>query len=401
MRLPRALRVFWAGSVGMFLLTWLRGWLEARAGVPRNGWDPLDEPLFGDLLEYVPTLKLVHTSAFWGNPVTSPVAYPPFGAVLFRGLYLGGHPVAVYVVIAALAAGVVVWGVVRALRAEGIGWATAILFPVTVGLVSFPIRGLVERGNVELLLWIFAATGSWLYVRGRNDGAAVLWGLAAGVKLYPVIFLALLLPRRAWRAFGVGVGTFVGATVASMIYLGPTVGEAWRGSLKNVFGYQGIRVAEWSLHELVANHSFFGLVKFVATLMGVAPGRLTGPYYLCGAVLFAVVFFGRVWRLPVANQLLMVSLFMVMLPPISYFYTLVHLYAPFVVLMLVAVRAERLGVKVPGLGGALVLFVPVFGSAALMTARTVYVFGGLVQAVVLAVLFWCSVRYRFEVVDEG
>ena len=32
--------------------------------------------------------------------------------------------------------------------------------------------------------------------RTRDEAAAVLWGLAAAMKLYPVIFLALLLPRR-------------------------------------------------------------------------------------------------------------------------------------------------------------------------------------------------------------
>ena len=47
--------------------------------------------------------------------------------------------------------------------------------------------------------------------------------------------------------------------------------------------------------------------------------------------------------MPVANQLLALTAFMVMLPPISYFYTLVHLYAPWVVLVFVAIRAGRRG----------------------------------------------------------
>ena len=82
--------------------------------------------------------------------------------------------------------------------------ATATLFPLTVALVSFPIAGLVQRGNIELFLWIFAAAGTWAFLRGHENAAAVLWGLAAAMKLFPIVLLVLLLPRRRWRAFAVG-----------------------------------------------------------------------------------------------------------------------------------------------------------------------------------------------------
>ena len=48
--------------------------------------------------------------------------------------------------------------------------------------------------------------------------------------------------------------------------------------------------------------------------------------------------------MPAANQLLALTAFMVAFPPISYFYTLVHLYAPLTVLVFLAVRAEKAGV---------------------------------------------------------
>ena len=47
--------------------------------------------------------------------------------------------------------------------------------------------------------------------------------------------------------------------------------------------------------------------------------------------------------MPQSNQLLAVTAFMVMFPPVSYFHTLVHLYAPLLVLLFVAIRAERVG----------------------------------------------------------
>jgi hypothetical protein len=400
-RLPEVLRGFWAGSVVAFALMVLVGYVEYRMGYPAPHYNPLGGARYEDLMEFPPVFKLVHTEAFFAGVGGSRVAYPPFGAVVFALLYATGHPVRWYLGTAAAWLAAAVWGVRRGLMAQGIGAVTATLFPLTVALVSFPIAGLLQRGNIELFVWIFAAVGTWAFMRGRDDAAAALWGLAAAVKLYPVVLLVLLLPRRRWRAFAVGVGTFAGATLASLAWLGPTMGVAWRGSMRNVFGYQGVRVGQWTLHELAANHSAMGLAKVAAMVAGVPLAGLTLPYYVCGGAVFGWAFFARLWRMPMANQLLAVSAFMVMLPPISYFYTLVHLYAAWVVLVFVALRAERAGpdgtsVRVPGLGAVMVLLVPLFGSFMLFTFPRVLLFGGLVQAGLLVGVFGCAVRFPFN-----
>jgi hypothetical protein len=214
--------------------------------------------------------------------------------------------------------------------------------------------------------------------------------------------LVLLLPRGRWRAFAVGMGTFVGVSVASMVWLGPSLSVAWRGSIANVFGYQGVRVGEWSMHELAANHSAFGWVKLGAVGFGWQAGGLVAVYYAVGAAIFAAVFFGRLWRMPRANQLLGVTAFMVMLPPVAYFYTLVHLYAPWVVLAFCAVRAERSGVRVRGLGWAMAGFAGVFASFTVFTFRSAWLFGGLVQAGLLGGMFVLAARFPFLEADcEG
>jgi hypothetical protein len=393
--LPRILRMVWVGSVVAFLLMVAIGYVEYRMGYPQPHYNILGGSRYDDLTEYLGTFRLVHTAAFFGNPVTTPVAYPPLGAVLYALDYSFGRPVGFYLATALVWLVCCVWGVRRALVKRGIGGVTAMLFPLTIVLVSFPIAGLLQRGNIELFLWIFAACGTWAYVRGKDDAAAVLWGLAAAVKLYPVIFLVLLLPRRKYRAFAVGVGTFVGASVLSMWWLGPTVAVAWKGSLHNVFGYQGVRVSEWSIHELMANHSMYGLAKIVAICVNLPVSKLMLPYYALGASVFAYAFFRRLWKMPEANQLLAVSVFMVMLPPVSYFYTLVHLYAPLAVLALVAIRADRAGVRVPGLQMAILLFVPLCGTYMLFTFPRVMLFGGLVQASMLIFLFLIAVTCPF------
>jgi len=101
--------------------------------------------------------------------------------------------------------------------------------------------------------------------------------------------------------------------------------------------------------------------------------------------------------MPVANQLLALSTFMVMFPTISYFHTLVHMYAPFAVLCGLAIRAQRMGVTVPGLKSTMLLFAPLFAPFTVLTFPQVLLFGGLVQAVLLVALFVCAARFPFAV----
>jgi hypothetical protein len=401
MPLPKILRWFWIGSVGAFVLTLLVSYLEFRAGMNRYRWIPFDTPYFRDLLQVAPTIRLLHTADFFDPKNPLPVAYPPFGAIQLALLYSFGRPVMFFLVLAVAALGLAVWDVRRALVENGIGRRTATLFSLTLVVVSFPIERLVVQGNIEIFLWIFAAAGAWAFLRNHDDVAAVLWGLAAASKLYPAALLVLFLPRRKFRAFTVGMLVLVAVSVMSMVYLGPDLAAAWKGSIHSVFGYQQLRAAELSTRELHANHSLFLLVKFAATVSGISPLMLVKPYYVCGGLLFAAVFFLRLRKMPVANQLLGASVFMLTLPTISYFHTLVNLYAPLLVLFFLAIRADRMGVQIDGLSTAILLFIPLFASFQLFTFPSVFLFCGIVQAILLLVLFLYAVQYPFAEPASG
>jgi hypothetical protein len=408
-RLPAELRAFWVASLAAFALAFLVGWLKWRAGMSQYNWDPLSDPLFGDLMEYPGTYKLLHTAAFffnvagnpWPYPMFSPVAYPPFAAAVMAPMYAFRVPEVVFLGVSGAWLAALVGWVGRGLVRAGIGPVTAGAMPLSLALISFPIERLVHQGNVEMVLWMFTALGVLAFLRGHDDAAAVLWGLAAAMKLFPIVLLILLLPRRKWRAFAVGVATFVGATVWSLWWLGPSIRVAWAGTIQNVFGYQGTRMAEWTLRELVANHSLIEVAKMGAMIAHYPMGRLTLPYFAFGAAVLGAAFFGKLWRMPVANQVLGVSTFMVMFPPISYYHALVHLVAPLLLLGWIAIRAQQAGVRVRGLQGTMLLFVPLFAPFTVLTFRSAFIFCGLVQALVLAVLFLCALEYPFAVEETA
>ena len=404
-RLPPELRAFWVASLATFALTFVVGWLKWRAGLSRYNWDPLSDPLFGDLMEYPGTYKLLHSAAFffnvagnpWAYPMFSPVAYPPFAAAVMAPLYAFPIPELLYLLVSGAWLAVLVGWVGRGLVRVGVAPATAVLMPLSLVLISFPIERLVHQGNIEIVLWMLTALGVLAFLRGHDDAAALLWGLAAAMKLFPLVLLVLLLPRRKWRAFAEGVATFVGATVWALWWLGPSVRVAWAGTMVNVFRYQGARTAEWTLRELVANHSLIEVAKIVAMIAHYPMDKLTLPYFACGAAVMGAALFGKLWKMPVANQVLAVSTFMVMFPPISYYHALVHMVAPLVLLGWIAIRAQQAGVRVRGLQGTMLLFVPLFAPFTLLTYPTVFVYCGLVQALLLLVLFLCALGYPFDV----
>ncbi|HKO20790.1 MAG TPA: hypothetical protein VJU82_18090 [Acidobacteriaceae bacterium] len=59
-------------------------------------------------------------------------------------------------------------------------------------------------------------------------------------------------------------------------------------------------------------------------------------------------------------------------------------------------RAEREELNIKGLWWTTLLFLPLFSSFMLFTFPRVFLFGGLIQGLLLIVLFVCALQYRFE-----
>ena len=325
----------------------------------------------------------------------SAVAYPPFAAVLLAPLYRLAHPTWLFLLAALCWLSTVSGLVTRALLRAGLAPIPAALLPSALLLSSFPVQRLIHQGNIELLVWAFVATGTYAFMRERHVLAAGLWGMAAAVKLYPLLLLFLLIPKKRYREVLFGCTAFLAVTFLSVLWIGPTPACALRGSLRNVFGYQTLRASEWSLRELTASHSGFLLIKLCAQMVHVPASHLTLQYYVGGAALFLWSFFGRLAKLSVTNQLVAVTVCMVLLPTVSYYHTLVHLYAPLLILVFVAIESQRAGITVPGLRTALLLLIPLSMPYTLFTFPRMFVFCGLIQSAALGVLFLCALQYPF------
>ena len=146
------------------------------------------------------------------------------------------------------------------------------------------------------------------------------------------------------------------------------------------------------------DHSFFALAKVVGQQLGLPFQAWLHPYYLIAGAIALTLFVGRSLRLPLANQVLFLAIMAVGLPPNSFDYTLVYLYAPWTILAVAAAQSwrQRRG-RVPGLTALLLCFVPLLAPFSLFVFDGVR-FGGQVQtAVLLALLGLCL---AFPVPDD-
>jgi alpha-1,2-mannosyltransferase len=156
--------------------------------------------------------------------------YPPFAAVLFAAF--AGAPAGVLKIVltaASLAALAVLCG--QALAAAGVRPRPETVFAVSaLALLTRPVAYTLHLGEINLIL--AALIGADL-LRGK-DGAwwqGIGTGLAAGIKLTPLIFVAYLVLTRRTRAAATACAAFALTVAAGFAWLPGWSRAYWLGGL--------------------------------------------------------------------------------------------------------------------------------------------------------------------------
>lgn len=369
--LPRALKVFLLLSCGLTTLSFIYAVVCRYLGLGLPYSFPyyyVPGDLFGDFFYAHDKFRRWGTPDFFKPDVGGYFMYPAPMVHVYRALLNVPHPRTFYAfmmfaVIALLAA-----SFLRILIKEGLpGWISA-LFVGAVALVSYPLAFELQRWNIEILIWGLSSVAVWSFFTGRTIRSASLIGLAASLKLYPFILLGLFLPRRKYWLMALAVAVFAVVTILSLYGIGPTVLEAAKWNQEQIAAFGKYFVG--SLWALGYDHSFFGLVKILTMHWHPNYFLWGGRYTKAMAILCILLYFLRIWRFPLPNQILALSILSVTIAPISYDYTLLNLYPAFAMLVVLALRAERGGRPVPHLMAYMVLF------AMILTPESYVIFRG-------------------------
>jgi hypothetical protein len=298
-------------------------------------------PPFEDILVYKGRFTLYHSAKFFSSRAFSGFAYPAGSAPIYEAFYKFSDPVRTYCIVAAIATLI---GLATMYTCLARAKVTKLFIPLLFA-TSFPLIFLIQRANIEIILWMLVAVGIVAYSRGLSIVAAILFGAAATTKLYPIFMLGLFLSPAAKRsrqdlpAFAVGLLTFFFGMIFAIAYAGPSVDIAAHGFFTGVNRFQDHYVDAVSRVEIAFDHCFFSPIKYWAYNHHTSPAPYTHLYLLSAATL-AIVLFLRIRHLPFLNRVLFLTVAMVALPPVSFNYTLVHLYLP-MLLLLSAVATPR------------------------------------------------------------
>ena len=217
----------------------------------------------------------MHGKALYGplppiaNGMLEPFTYPPISAVVMAPLALMSNTAA-GVTMTAVSLSLFISVLALFLRASKLAvgarsWKlAAAMLPLAV-LVE-PVRTTLAYGQINIVLMALVSfdcllPSTWFIVRGRKVGwpRGVLVGIAAALKLTPIVFILYFAARRDWRGCLGAAGGFAVSTGLGFLFCST---DSWQYWTSTVFDTSRI-----GLHDFSSNQSISG-VLFRAHLTG-------------------------------------------------------------------------------------------------------------------------------------
>jgi alpha-1,2-mannosyltransferase len=209
-----------------------------------------------------------------------PFTYPPFAAVIFAALSLFSLQALSYLSVAVSLAALVVtsWAAFGGLGYRGRRQLGLGLLVAAIMLWTEPVLQTMSLGQVELVLLALIMCDMCQPDQRRWKGVGV--GIAAGIKLVPLIFIPYLLLTRRFRAAGVALGTFVATFVIGFVALPE---DSWTYWLNGLFAHSG----RAGIPESVQDQSLNALITRLSG--SIAAGA---PVWLAVAVIVGILGLG-------------------------------------------------------------------------------------------------------------
>jgi len=296
---------------------------------------------------------------FW-NDLYYPFVYPAATSFAFAFFYWFPWSVRVYLAFLSCVILAAAWLWALSLTQRGISALPAALFVITF-VTSYPLRFQLQRANIEGIVVLFTAAAILAFFKRAYWLAATLIGLAGAMKIFPLILFGLLISTRKYKQFIWGIAVAAAANFGSLWLLGPSIALAQKHIAQGMATFERTYVVDTSRGPFVYDHSLFTLVKLPLIITNPASAKhlviFAVPIYIATTALAGVLLFFLVIRkLPLLNQVLILTLCGVFLPPVSFDYTLLHLFIPFAMLSLYAVDRWKSHESGPaGLNAAMVL----------------------------------------------
>jgi len=335
----------------------------------------------GIFIEFIKSGKFDTSSLFSYFPMAA------YGYIFFYYISpLGAINVYLLSIFSSVCTSVVILGyVLRHSHKAKMFWVIIILTMLT----SYPVMFLIDRGNIEGILWMFILLGCFALMYENFLVAGVCFAVAASMKLYPIVFLLLLWSKHKYKEFVMSVFILILITILAAYGL--------TGSLCETFdmvfsGQSGLVRTNEPLQDHFNStgfsHSLFSAIKQLLFVLEYPMNRLIFISYAMFTITILIfLYLSRICRLPLINQIFTLTILSLFLPYFSYDYTLIHLYIPWGLFMVfLAYDAESSGFTTKQALNILIPCAIIFTPQSYLIIEGIGGFGGQVKALVLLYL---------------
>jgi hypothetical protein len=315
----------------------------------------------------------LHTLAFFRVDQPSSFSYPAPAAFVYATFFPLGVEASLntflaFTIICFFGAAFVFAG---ALMQRGTPARTSFVYTAAAVALAFPFWFCFQRGNIEIVVWVVLALGLWAFTREHDYAAAFCFGLAASLKLAPIIYLGLFLSRRQYRQAAFGLAVAAISMLLGFEFVGPTIPAAWQGMAAAAADRKHEFLTKFDFNAIGFDHTPLGIVS---RIVHNAPAMADiAKWYLIAAALLGLALY--------VFRILCLSIAAVWLPPASFEYTLMHLYFSIVLLALASFSSPQQSIYPMMI--LLALLVSPLSEFIFHGVR----FGGQIKAVLLLILF--------------
>ncbi len=397
--LPRPVRLFWICSA--FLVILCIGFeLFCHFGLHKHY--PYDWPLipfyrFNDFMCFKLRFQHFHRLDVFSPDLSVRFMYPAPVSLLYEGFYmLGTHSLIKFLVLTAGLVLVLAVSFGRAMVHEGIRPWIAATFVGSSILLSYPLWFEYSLGNMEICIFLIVASGLLAFLHRWYYLAAFLIGVAVSMKIFPLVYLALFFSCKRYREMAFAVLVALSLNLVSLWLLCPSLSVSYRGIEDGLAAFRRGYMLRILPVETGFDHSAFALIKSLGRGVwthSYVPSRILTAYLIVAVLAGLALYFIRIRKLPMLNQIVCLSIASILLPPTSHDYTLLHLYVPLGLLILYTIRRSKSG-------PAESLVAPMVCFAILVSPESELVYhvgiSGQLKAVTLIVLLWIALTQRWE-----
>ena len=400
--IPYSVRLFLLVALGLNVVAVLcETFARYRLGLKWPYGSPLlDERLLVDQSNYYARLPYLHTLAFFSPRYGPMFGYPAPVAFLYAVFFNLPYRAATFIGVVGLIAITLACALAVSLhRRTKLSASSAWLVSLGALLLSYPLAFEIKQGNMEFFIFCFIAAGLWCFLSGHEHWAASLFAVAAAMKIFPFVYLGLFLSRRRFAPLLTAVVVLAVLSVASLYFVSPSLSASLHGISAGLAQVQQI-ITLRVIPQTGFDHSAFGCIKLLAHYVKFPDAKLPSllrVYLACAALVGVTVYFIWIRKLPVLNQVFCLCVASIFLPPVSFDYTLLHLYVPWAMLVFLACRTWAAPPR-----GMAIAFVCL---AILTSIQTEFILrgsvrGGQIKAVVLVILFVVALRNPFKTIED-